>query len=71
MAVQIYGAFPDDREIIYAFDGMCRIFLPLAVDPCPDLYELAEIDFRVEIGGEIPAVTSGVDVQDVVSILSK
>ena len=38
---------------------------PLPVDPGPDLLELPEVDFRVEIGGEILPVAPGVHVHDV------
>ena len=44
---------------------MGGVLLPLPVDPGPDLDELAEVDLRVEVGGEILAVAAGVDIQDV------
>ena len=44
---------------------MSRIFLPFPVDPRIDLDELAQVDLMIEIGGEISAVASGVDVHDV------
>ena len=38
---------------------------PAAVDPGPDFFELAEVDFWIEVGGEILAVITGIDIQDV------
>ena len=38
---------------------------PAAVDPGPDFFKLAEVDFRIEVGGEIFAMATGIDIQDV------
>jgi CheY-like chemotaxis protein len=42
-----------------------RVFLPLTVNPGPDLDKLAEVDLRVKVGGEVFTVAAGVDIQDV------
>ena len=47
---------------------MRRIFFPLPIDPGPDLDKFAEIDFRIEIGREIPPMTASINVQNVDSI---
>ena len=47
---------------------MRGIFLPLAVDPGPYLDEFTEIDFGVEIGGEIFAMTTGINIQNIDSV---
>src|SRR5208337_1341331 len=68
MAVQVDGLFADNRKIINPFHGVGGIFLPLSVNPCPDFYELSEIDLRVKIRRKISAMTSGVNIQYVYSI---
>ena len=62
---QIDGLTAHYREIIIHPDGVDFLQHPFAVDPGPDFFELAEIDFRVEICGEIFAVAAGVHIQNV------
>src|SRR6266487_2451971 len=45
--------------------GMNRFADPPAVDPCPHLLKLPEIDFRVEVCGEILAMAYGIDIQNI------
>ena len=66
MTGQVEALFAHDRQVVGAFDLEHAIGRPLAVLPAVNLTgEFAEIDFRVEIGGEILAVGTGVDVEDV------
>src|SRR5690606_6849582 len=56
----------DDGQVPFLADLEHLVVGPLAVLPRPDpAGELAEIDLRVEIGGEVAAVASGIDVDDV------
>ena len=63
--VEVDRLLADHRERERPLDRVGRELLPLAVDPGPDLDELAEVDLRVEVGGEVAAVAAGVDVEDV------
>ena len=65
VAVQVDRALSGHREVVDALHRVGRVLFPLPVDPGPDLNKLAEVDFRVEVGGKIFTVTAGVDVQDV------
>ncbi len=65
MPVEVDRLLADHRERERALDRVGRKLLPLAVDPCPHLDELAEVDLRVEVGREVAAVAAGVDVEDV------
>ncbi len=65
MPVEVDRLLADHRERERPLDRVGRELLPLTVDPSPDLDELAEVDLRVEVGGEVAAVTAGVDVEDV------
>ena len=66
MPGQVQILFADYRQVVGAFDFKHAVAGPLAVLPAPDLAsEFTEIDFRIEIGGEVLAVRTGVDVEDV------
>ena len=66
MAGQVEALFADHGQVVGAFDLEHPVGRPLAVLPAVDLTgEFAEVDFRVEIGGEVLAVGTGVDVEDV------
>src|SRR5690606_36112532 len=53
----------DDGKVPLAADLEHLVFLPLAVLPRPDpARELAEIDLRIEVGGEVAAMAAGIDV---------
>lgn len=68
MPIQVDWATTNDRKIIDALDRVGWIFLPLPVNPGPDLDKLTEIDFRIEISGEILAVTARINIQNINSI---
>ena len=66
MAGQVQVLHAHHRQIVGAFDFEHAVAGPLTVLPAVDRAgEFAEIDFRVEIGGEVLAVRTGVDVEDV------
>ncbi len=65
MSIQINRARADDWEIINAFDRMCGVFFPLAVDPGPYFDKLAEINLWIEVRSEILAVTTRIDIEDI------
>ena len=62
---QIDGLAAHYREIIIHPDGVNFLQHPFAVDPGPDFFELAKIDLRVEVRGEILAVAAGVHIQNI------
>ncbi len=54
------------RQVVGTLDFEHGVAGPLAVLPAPHLPgELAEVDFRVEVGGEVLAMRTGIDVEDV------
>ena len=63
--VQVDGLVANDREVERPLHRVGGVLAPLAVDPRPDLDELAEVDLGVEVGGEVATMASGVDVEDV------
>ena len=66
MAGQVQVLRTDHRQVVGAFDFEHGVAGPLAVLPAPHLSgEFAEVDFRVEIGGEIFAMGAGIDVENV------
>src|SRR3990167_1022843 len=66
MPGQVQILLADHWQVVGAFDFKHCVAGPLAVLPAPDLPgAFTEIDFRVEIGGEVLAVGTGVDVEDV------
>ena len=65
VARQIDRLGAHDGEIKHPFLVVDGTADPLAVDPGPRLGELAEVDFRIEVGREILAVAACVDVKDV------
>src|SRR3989339_1888010 len=65
MSGEIHGLFPHYGKIIDHFLGMARLAHPLAVDPCPYFMELAEIDLRVKVGGEVFTVNTRIDVHNI------
>src|SRR6188472_4324462 len=65
MAVEVHGLPTDDGEVVLPPHGVRRVLDPLPVDPGPHLDELAEVDLRIEVGREVSAVSTGVDVEDV------
>nr|GFC89778.1 hypothetical protein [Tanacetum cinerariifolium] len=66
VAGQVQVLRADHRQVVGALDLEHAVAGPLAVLPAPDLPgELAKVDFRVEVGGEILAVGTGIDVENV------
>lgn len=63
MTVQIDGLLSDHRKLIFALHRVSREFLPLPIDPGPDLYEFPKINLRIKIGRKIPAVTARIHIQ--------
>ncbi len=65
MAVQVDGLLADDGEVVDPLDGVRRELLPGAIDPRPHLDELSEVDLGVEVGGEVPTMSTRVHIEDV------
>src|SRR5690606_34523015 len=60
MASEVRLLLADDRQIPFLADLEHPVRNPLLVLPGPDLAgELAEVDLRVEIGGEVAAMAAG------------
>ena len=41
------------------------VFLPLPVNPSPDLDKFSEVNFRIEISGEVLAMTTSINIQNI------
>src|SRR5690554_1530942 len=66
MTGQVTGALTDYGQIVGTLDFEHLVLLPLAVLPGPDAAgKLAEVDFRIKIGGKVTAMVAAVDVNDV------
>ncbi|MNX99076.1 hypothetical protein D3C86_1315080 [compost metagenome] len=66
MAGQVQVLRPYHRQVVGAFDFEHGVAGPLAVLPAPHLPgKFAEVDFRVEIGSEVLAMGTGIDVENV------
>ena len=66
MTRQVAVLLANHWQIIGTLDFKHLIRLPLAVLPRVDgAGELAEVDLRVEVGGEVLAMATGIDVNDV------
>ena len=66
MPGHVTGALTNDRQIIGTLDLEHLVLHPLAVLPAPHpTGKLTEVDFRVEVGGEVVTMVAGVDIDDV------
>ncbi|QTK81390.1 Hypothetical protein AT6N2_L0473 [Agrobacterium tumefaciens] len=66
MAGHISLLLADDGQIEFLANFEHLVRLPLAILPgINDAREFAEIDFRIEVGGEPAAVAAGVDIDDI------
>src|SRR5690606_6475551 len=62
----VAGALTYDRQVVGTLDLEHLVLHPLAVLPAPyPTGELTEVDLRVEVGGEVVSVVTGVDVDDI------
>src|SRR5690606_10926246 len=63
---QVGSALADDRHVPFLTPFEHGVGFPLVLLPGPDRRgEFAEVDFRIEVGGEVAAVAAGVDVDDI------